>query len=326
MKKLLVVAMLGAPLGAQYIDVLVYADDYFVPNPEALSVIKALRYIDLNEFDLTWSLYYQDPNGFGNAIRDKQWSLIIVDHAASNAYGIGQWWDSLAAWVNGGGRLIVSTYDVDGSSTGSTILWNLMGVSAVTGDIGDLDTLTIWDNSVFDGPEIPPNRIGFDNVYQDEGDSVSALLDFQELAGWNFTYFGNNAASLLSPECRKALNTFIVQESHGDADTDGIIDGVEFYIDEIWYLLECSNYGADEQIPTRPEAFRFSPNPVQDILWIEAPAGSVVSLWDGSGRRLLSEITAGTTSFNTRELPPGAYILLVQTAEGSAHSAVVIRE
>ena len=299
---------MGAGPGKQYLDILVYADAQYVGNPSELMVIKALNYLR-NSVELTWSLYFRDPVGFGNALSAGGWNLVIVDHASMP--GIGAYWDDLEVWVQAGGALIVSTYDTDGNHTGPTSLWARMGATPA-GNIADLLPMNIWENQVFGFPEQPPSQVNFANDYQDEGDSLSVSAGYIAAAGWGYQYSWNNAGVVTGydlPQCRTLLNSFIVQEAAGDDDSDGIADGAEIYIDEIWYVINCGELGGNEG-PLPGLTLGVYPNPFVGSLRIIAPSGAKVSLWDIEGRRLFSGVAEGEMLLETGQLPPGAYILV----------------
>ena len=315
--------MTGMGPTRQYVDILVYADAQYVGSPSDLMVIKALYYLR-GSADLTWNLYFRDPVGFGNALRTGRWNLVIVDHASMP--GIGQYWDSLADWVQAGGALIVSTYDTDGSHTGTTSLWGLMGATPA-GNIADLRPLDIWDRThVFNDPEYPPNQINFSNDYLDEGDSLSVSMGYLAAAGWGYQYFWNNAGVVSAetrPLCRTLLNSFIVQEASGDDDGDGIPDGAELYIDEIWHVLWCGELVTDEREPEPGLIASAYPNPFSGSLRITAPQGAEVTLWDAEGRRALSGISDGSLAFETGNLAPGAYVITIRWGNRTKSKALV---
>ncbi|MGB9589516.1 MAG: T9SS type A sorting domain-containing protein [Candidatus Hydrothermia bacterium] len=307
----------------QYVDILVYADAQYVGSPSDLMVVKALNYLR-DSADLTWNLYFKDPVGFGNALRTGGWNLVIVDHASMP--GIGQYWDSLAAWVQAGGALIVSTYDTDGSHTGSTSLWSLMGATPA-GDIADLAPLDIWDRVyVFNNPEYPPNQLNFSNDYLDEGDSLSVSMGYLAAAGWGYQYFWNNAGVVSAdnrPLCKTVINSFIVQEAGGDDDGDGIPDGAEIYIDEIWHVLWCGGLITEEQGPGPGFALSAYPNPFSGFLQIKTPPGAEVNLWDAEGRQVLSGTSQGILNLETRNLAPGAYVITVKSGNRTTSKILV---
>ncbi len=307
----------------QYVDILVYADAQYVGSPSDLMVVKALTYLT-DSAEITWNLYFRDPVGFGNALRTGGWNLVIVDHASMP--GIGQYWDSLAAWVQAGGALIVSTYDTDGSHTGPTSLWAMMG-AIPAGDIADLSPLDIWDRSqIFNDPEYPPNQVNFSNDYLDEGDSLSVWAGYLAAAGWGYQYLWNNAGVVGAesrPLCRTILNSFIVQEAAGDDDGDGIPDGAEIYIDEIWHVLWCGGLATGEQAPEPGLTTRAYPNPFSELLHITAPPGAKVTLWDTEGRRALSGISDGSLIFETGNLATGTYVITIKSGNRITSRALV---
>jgi len=307
----------------QYVDILVYSDAQYVGSPSDLMVVKALKYL-ANSADLTWSLYFKDPVGFGNALMAGGWNLVIVDHASMP--GIGAYWNDLEDWIRAGGALIVSTYDTDGSHTGLTSLWSLMGATPA-GDISDLSPLDIWDRThVFNDPEYPPSQISFSNDYLDEGDSLSVSAGYLAAAGWGYQYFGNNAGVVSAdsrPLCRTVLNSFIVQEAEGDDDGDGIPDGAEIYIDEIWHVLWCGELVTDEGAPKPGLTIKAWPNPFQGFLRITAPPGAEVSLWDPVGRKVCSGVSDGEMTVETGNLPPGAYIVTVMSDGRTARKVLL---
>ncbi len=317
--------LLLAPVGvfAQFHNALVYADDYFVPTPDSLAVIQALKYINDNLVPITWSLYYQDPSGFGSALSRGGWSIVIVDHA--NNPGMGTYWDSLAQWATGGPfghrRLVVSSFDIDGSTTGSTTLWSLLGVDSVAGDVPDLAPVVIWDGQVFGpgAPQVMPDTMGFvDLTYTDEGDSFKMAPGYTPLAGWGGSYSGSNAASVLSPNCSWALNSFIVQQAQNDADSDGVLDGVEFYIDLIWFVLYCPGLASPE--PVENPGPRVLTPVFNGQLLIQSPQPGLAVLWDPTGRKVReSRLIHGVNRLSTSDLKPGVYMVAIR---GSKRSSV----
>ncbi|MEO0179960.1 MAG: T9SS type A sorting domain-containing protein [candidate division WOR-3 bacterium] len=322
---LLLFAITGLWPHRQYVDILVYADAQYVGNPSDLMVVKALSYLT-GMTSLTWSLYFKDPVGFGNALGEGGWDLVIVDHASMP--GIGAYWDDLEAWVQRGGALIVSTYDTDGSHTGWTTLWSAMGAVA-SGNIDDLPTLSIWDG-VLVYPEQPPHQVSFSNDYQDEGDSLAIASGYIAAAGWGYQYLEDYPnASVVTKPCedrpRTLLNSFILQEAGGDDDHDGLEDGTEIYIDEIWYVLGCGGLNLDEREPKPGPPVKVYPNPFSESLHIIAPPGAEISLWDAGGRMAISVVSEGFVNLETEDLRPGAYILMAVSCEGTTKRVILKR-
>ena len=75
-----------------------------------------------------------------------------------------------------------------------------------------------------------------------------------------------------------------------------------------------------------PGTIRFSPNPAQDLLWIDGAALRRVRVYDVSGR-LISEATLnGNLRLNLQSWRPGTYYLVGEARDGSLRSGKFIKQ
>src|SRR5262249_54389605 len=106
--------------------ILIYSDDYY-QAPGYQWVDRALH-----KLGLPYTAIYYDPYSFGLAVGSLKWDLVIVDH--SNYGEGGYFWNAIESYLRRGGRALISTYDVDGSSSAPTTLWSTIGL-APSGDL-----------------------------------------------------------------------------------------------------------------------------------------------------------------------------------------------
>jgi subtilisin family serine protease len=209
--------------------ILVYADDPVRP-PGQQDVDLALQALGL-----PYTAVYYNPDAFGAALVAGGWDLVIVDH--ETYYGLGQWWSEMEAFLKGGGRLLVSTFDVDGSNSEPTTLWTTVGLRPAEDVSNTLPPVAWWDaaHPIFTQPGTVPPLASFTNYFFDEGDKVGALSG-TATAGFTAGPAPAQGAIIVSQDENAIVNSFIVPLGDQDADFDGTNDAVELLRNEIAFL------------------------------------------------------------------------------------------
>ena len=209
--------------------VLVYSDDYFVA-PSSRYVITAL-----NELGINFTYYSDDPLGFGSALVSQSWDMVIVDHC--NYYAIGNYWTELDDYVREGGLLVLGTFDIDGSNSEPTNLWDTLGVSWVS-DMSYLEPVYRWVTShdIFTFPNSVNDLTLYSNLgYNDRGDHVAATTG-TAIAGFTSSPAADSASIVVGNVYQTVLFSFRVDEFRYDQDGDGKLDAIELWQNAIVYV------------------------------------------------------------------------------------------
>lgn len=150
--------------------------------------------------------------------------------------------DRLASWASGGGRLVFSSWDLDGS-TFPTPAATLRPALAVT-TTGSFDT----PESVVHDPASPvnffdrvmtfPSPLGFSNIGLDDGDELSPSAGGFVAA--RFTNTSGPGAIAVTNDGHTVVLGFLpvelVYQAVRDGDTDGIPDAEEMYTNAMAYV------------------------------------------------------------------------------------------
>jgi subtilase family serine protease len=211
--------------------VLVYSDDYFVA-PSSRYVI-----IALNELGINFTYYSNDPLGFGSALVSQSWDMVIVDHC--NYYAIGNYWTELDDYVREGGLLVLGTFDIDGSNSEPTNLWDTLGVSWVS-DMSYLEPVYRWVTShdIFTFPNSVGDLTSYSNLgYNDRGDHVAATTG-TAIAGFTSSPAADSASIVVGNVYQTVLFSFRVDEFRYDQDGDGKLDAIELWQNAIVYAAK----------------------------------------------------------------------------------------
>lgn len=215
-------------------NVLVYTDDYAVA-PSSRYVITALNNLGIN-----YTHYYDDPWGFGLALISQTWDLVIVDHC--NYYALGSCWTEIDEYVRSGGRLLISTFDIDGSNSEPTTLWETLGVRWVS-DMWSPEPVYLWvpSHAIFNFPNAIGNFISYIEGYLDDGDHVAAITG-TPIAGFTPSMMHGHAAIVVGNNYPTVLFSFIADEFRYDQDYDGKLDVIELWENAIVYLARCHEH------------------------------------------------------------------------------------
>jgi hypothetical protein len=174
-------------------------------------------------------------------LESKSWSLVILDQ--SNFWFINTELDAIYAYVNDGGKLIMSYHDVDGTSTHP--VWSKLGVE-YSADISGTPAMFIWDSEhrIFTEPNDRNGANFTSNVFfADDGDTLTVLEGYTALAGSTATAQDGNAYIVLSNDYQTLYNGYLIDACTGDEDDSTYSDSVELWQNEIAFMLNPPGSG-----------------------------------------------------------------------------------
>ena len=222
--------------------ILVYTDDYVLAPQNRYPIVA------LDNLGKSYTHVADDPATFRTTLASQTWDIVIVSHC--NWYDMGNSWTELDAYVQGGGRLALSTFDVDGSHSEATTLWSTLGASYVS-DIPDPpQPVYRWNtaHAIFTVPNAVPNLIVATDGYIEHGDHLS-VGSGTPLAGFTISYSANDVAIVEANSGGTILMSFLLCEFRGDQDTDGKLDAVELWENVITYLqYVCGDVNGDRAL------------------------------------------------------------------------------
>jgi hypothetical protein len=165
----------------------------------------------------------------------KSWELLIynaVNHIQELTI-----LDELYAYVDDGGRLLMTYFAVDDQSTHP--LWSKMGVEYSSTLFGT-PSMYVWDAShpIFS----EPNDHGLNNytsvpLFGDDGDAVTVRAGYTALAGITVDNQADMAAIVVSSDRQTLFNAFVIDNFGSDEDDSTYEDRVELWENEITYML-----------------------------------------------------------------------------------------
>jgi len=202
-------------------NILVYTDAYY----------QNLVELALTELGLSATIYYEDWSGFRAALTTGgPWDLVIADHNGWHEFGY--CWSEIEGYFNSGGKVIITTFDIDGSHSESTTLWSTIGLSYII-DKRSLENVYRWDtcHPVFNTPELIGDLTSWtETFYADKGDHVSPVTGVSAVGGFASSYSANSSGIIVRNDGRAIVNSFLIDESN--------IYGKELWKNEISYLLD----------------------------------------------------------------------------------------
>jgi len=219
--------------------VLVYTDDPFVA-PSSRYVIVALNSLGIN-----YTHYVDDPWGFGAALMSQPWDLVLVDHY--NYYAVGYFWTELEEYVRRGGLLVLSTFDIDGSHSEPTTLWDTLGVRWVSDMLPSPEPVYRWipSHTIFTFPNTVGDLTSYVYPgYVDYGDHVAATTG-TPIAGFMTSPIEDCAAIVVGNIYPTVLFSFTLDDFRYDQDGDGKLDVVELWENAIVYVNTPAEHDLD---------------------------------------------------------------------------------
>jgi hypothetical protein len=208
--------------------VLLYVDEPYSPNYYRTPVCQALNDLGVS-FLLTFSGSY-----FNLSLNLSPWALVIVDnpwHDITSYYG------ALGQYLDAGGRLLFSGYQVD--DVPSNPLWTKLGFGYAA-DMPDTVAVHIWSASheIF----ATPNAYAAGNFtptldYGDEGDLLTVYTNATALAGATVTATAGQAVIVLRNDKRTLYNGYLIDQFAGDLDDSTYQDRFELWENEIAFML-----------------------------------------------------------------------------------------
>ena len=166
--------------------ILVYTDDYYQSSGSTY-VEQALQ-----RLGYSFTAFYGNYSGFGAALAGSSWDLVIVSH--DTYFELGTYWSELEAYFNGGGKLLIATFDVDGSNSETTTLWSTLGLSFVGAPSGAAIYSWASGHAVWAGV---PNFTSITQDYGDEGDRIDVLSSATALGGYTASAGAGQAAIMV---------------------------------------------------------------------------------------------------------------------------------
>lgn len=164
----------------------------------------------------------------------KEWDLVIVDQ--SNLYFDSTHLDMLYAYVDAGGKLIMSYFDVDDESTHP--LWSKLGVE-YSATLSGEPSMYIWDaaHPIFTQPNDHSMANYSANIlFSDDGDALTVRPGFTALAGSTADVQVGNALIVVSDSKQTLYNGYLIDTCTGDEDDSTYRDSVELWQNEIVYI------------------------------------------------------------------------------------------
>jgi len=168
-------------------------------------------------------------------VDSKSWELLIYNNV--NWFPESTIYDALYAYVNTGGRLLMTYFGVDDHPTHP--LWSKLGVEYDT-TVSGQPSMYLWDAShpIFTEPN---NRDGYnftsDGPFSDDGDSVTVQDGYIALAGTTGDAQAGKATIVVSSDKQTLFNSIIIDNFSTDEDDSTYMDSIELWQNEITFML-----------------------------------------------------------------------------------------
>ncbi|MFX1416527.1 MAG: DUF4350 domain-containing protein [Promethearchaeota archaeon] len=195
-------------------------------NAEVVTALRDLGY----PFQLFESADYLD-----DFLDSKTWGLVIIDQ--SNTFFSTSHFDALYAYVDDGGKLIMSYFDIDSASTHP--LWSKLGVE-YSASLSGTPAMFIWDTShpIFNEPNDHSTVNYTSSVpFADDGDTLTVLPGFTALAGSTADEQDGNALIVVSNDKQTLYNGYLIDTCTSDEDNSTYSDSAELWQNEIEFML-----------------------------------------------------------------------------------------
>ncbi|MBK5114907.1 MAG: hypothetical protein KGD59_01110 [Candidatus Heimdallarchaeota archaeon] len=163
------------------------------------------------------------------------WDLVIVDNP--NYYGLDAFFDEIIEYIDSGGHLLMSFFDVDASSANP--LWAKLGFEHNV-DFTNEPPVYIWDvgHDIFNQPvNYNANNFTVGTAYLDDGDRLTVFPNATALAGFSPTEQAGDAIIVLRNDEQTLFNSYLIDEFTSDIDDSTYTDSFELWKNEIAFML-----------------------------------------------------------------------------------------
>jgi len=222
--------------------ILVYSDDPYHPAPNTY-VDQALQYLGL-----PYTAHYDgDFDGFRTDLAVGGWDLVVFADDNWLPFDLAPLLADLNAYASSGGRLVLHTWGVSRLPTDP--LWATLGFTWADDNYEPPAPVYWWDpaHPMFTDPlEVPEFTALSGYRYGIYGQYVEPLPGFAATAG--YTTPGpdpNQAALILDDSSNSLFRAFLDGQNDADLDGDGLLDGIELWID----LISGMQYGFSADVP-----------------------------------------------------------------------------
>lgn len=235
-------------------------DDYDLPlDDNARFALNVLNWLTANDAELLvftdygYSLSYRDPvslalNDLGipyqlfttseyidDFLDSKSWGLFILNEMNWQLTGIEL--DEIYAYVDAGGKLLMSYHDMDAHP--SHPLWSKLGVEhSLT--LSGAPMVYLWDVShpIFSEPnDHSAFNYSSGNALSDDGDAVTIREGYTALAGSTADVQDGRAVIVVSNDRQTLFNPFLIDNFETDEDDSTYEDRIELWQNEITYMM-----------------------------------------------------------------------------------------
>lgn len=215
-------------------EVLAYVDTSSLPDPNnniyTGPVAQALCDLGI-KFQIHHSMFY-----FDYALQEKGWDMVVIDNIN---HAISSYFDELFVYVEGGGKLVISTW-LYSSSSGAP-LFAYLGFEYAGATYDYPPEVHIWEEEhpIFYYPHEHGEsyyNASTDFGYGTEGAYLSTFPNATALAGFSVSPSTDNASIILGAEGRAISNAMLLTFYTDDVDDSTYSDAVELWAAEIAYL------------------------------------------------------------------------------------------
>ncbi len=182
-----------------------------------------------------------DFTAFNDAMAAQGWQLIVVDNPSS---GDTSFLTNIENFVNAGGHLAISTWQSDPFPTHT--LWGTLGSTSGAAPGGDVHPIYRWvaTHPIFSTPNDVPDFTALSDVWYGvdtfPGDPTGTGT---ALAGTTESSEPGKATIFIANAGRTIFNAFLLDDAADDTDVandvdgDGKADAIEYWENQIVYLL-----------------------------------------------------------------------------------------
>ena len=187
----------------------------------------------LNDLGVPYQLFITSEY-VDDFLDSKSWGLLIVNEV-NHALSTGEL-DELYAYVDAGGKLLMSYYDMDAADTHP--LWSKLGMEYSSTLSGE-PSMYVWDTThpIFTQPNDHSEANYSSGAYfADDGDTVTVLDGFTALAGSTASVQDGNAVIVASSTRQTLYNSYLIDACRGDEDDSTYMDSQELWENQIVFM------------------------------------------------------------------------------------------